>query len=43
MAHTHDIETISENIAYRKHIRDMEFETKEVLDQETLNKILKIL
>ena len=27
MARTHgDIETISENIAYRKHIRDLEFE-----------------
>ena len=31
MAHTHDdIETISENIAYRKHIRDLEFETREM-------------
>ena len=30
MANTHDdIETISENIAYRKHIRDLEFETRE--------------
>ena len=39
MAHTHDdIETISENIAYRKHIRDSEFETREVLEQETSNK-----
>ena len=39
MAHTHDnIETISEKIAYRKHIRDLEFETREVLEQETLNK-----
>ena len=29
MAHTRDnIETISENIAYRKHIRDLEFETR---------------
>ena len=28
MAHTHnDIETISKKIAYRKHIRDSEFET----------------
>ena len=33
MAHMHDdIETISEKIAYRKHIRDLEFETREVLD-----------
>ena len=39
MAHTHDdIETISENIAYRKHIRDLEFETREVLVRETSNK-----
>ena len=30
MAHMHDIETISKNIAYRKHIRDLEFETREV-------------
>ena len=31
MGHTHDdIETISKNIAYRKHIRDSEFETREV-------------
>ena len=34
MAHTHDnIETISEKIAYRKHIRDLEFETREVLER----------
>ena len=39
MAHTHDdIETISENIAYRKHIKDSEFETREVLERETSNK-----
>ena len=39
MAHTHDdIGTISEKIAYRKHIRDLEFETREVLERETLNK-----
>ena len=31
MAHAHDnIESISKNIAYRKHIRDSEFETREV-------------
>ena len=35
MAHRHDIETISKKIAYRKHIRDLEFETKEVLERET--------
>ena len=34
MAHTHDdIEDISEKIPYRKHIRDLEFETREVLEQ----------
>ena len=38
MAHTHDIETISEKITYRKHIRDLEFETREVLEREKLNK-----
>ena len=35
MANTHDIETISENIAYRKHIRDSEFETRNVSERET--------
>ena len=39
MARTHgDIETISKKIAYRKHIRDLEFETREVLERETSNK-----
>ena len=39
MVHTHDdIETISEKIAYHKHIRDSEFETREVLQRETSNK-----
>ena len=39
MAHTHDdIETIREKIAYRKHIRDLESETREVLERETSNK-----
>ena len=37
MAHTYDTETISKNIAYRKHIRDSEFETREFLEQETPN------
>ena len=38
-AHTHDdIETISKRIAYRKHNRDLEFETKEVLELETSNR-----
>ena len=34
----HDIETISKKIAYRKHIRYLEFETRELLEQETPNK-----
>ena len=39
MAHTHDdIETTSEKIAYRTHIRDLEFETRKVLERETLKK-----
>ena len=38
MAHTHDIETISEKIAYRKNIRDSEFETRNVFERETSNK-----
>ena len=38
MAHRHDIKTISEKIAYRKHIRYLEFETREVLERETSNK-----
>ena len=34
--HTHDyVETISKKIAYRKHIRDLEFETREVLERES--------
>ena len=38
-AHTHDdIETISKQIAYRTHIRDLEFETRKVLERETLKK-----
>ena len=38
MARTHDnIETISKKIAYRKHIRNPEFETREVLEPETSN------
>ena len=37
MSHTHDIETISKNISYRKHIRDLEFETREVFERETSN------
>ena len=37
MVHTHDVETISKKIAYRKHIRDLEFETREVFERETSN------
>ena len=39
MAPTHgNTETISEKLAYRKFIRDLEFETKEVFERETSNK-----
>ena len=42
IAHTHDdIETISKNIAYCKHIIDSEFETREVLERETLNQSIE--
>ena len=42
MARTHDdIDTISEKIAYRKHIRDSEFETREVLERETSNQSIE--
>ena len=38
MARTHDnIETISKKLAYRKRIRDSEFETREVLERKTSN------
>ena len=44
MAYTHDdIETISKQIAYRKHIRDSEFETRNVFSGKRRKKILKIL
>ena len=39
MAPTHDkIYIISEKLAYHKHIRYSEYETREVLERETLNK-----
>ena len=39
MAHMHDdIETISKKIDYRKHIRDLGFETREFLERETSDK-----
>ena len=38
MAPTHgDIEAISEKLAYRKFIKDSEFETREVFERETSN------
>ena len=40
MAHTYDdIETISEKIAYRKHIRYSEFETRQVFERENIENI----
>ena len=38
MAHTHDIETISEKIAYRNHISNSEIETEKVFERERSNK-----
>ena len=39
MAYTNDdIEAINENIAYLKHIRDSEIETRKVFERETSNK-----
>ena len=39
MAPTHgDIETISEKLAFRKYIKDSEFETREVFERETSNR-----
>ena len=41
-APTHgDIETISEKLAYRKYIKDLEFETREVFERETSNRNIK--
>ena len=37
MAHTHDIETIGKNTAYRKHISDLEIETRNVFEREMSN------
>ena len=37
MLHTHDIDTISEKLAYRKHIIDSESETRNVFERETSN------
>ena len=44
MAHTHDdIETRIKNIVYRKHIRYLEFETREVLEWEMSNQNIKYI
>ena len=41
-APTHgDVETISEKLAYRKYIKDSEFKTREVFEQETPNRNIK--
>ena len=37
MAHTHDVETMSETTAYRNHIKDSEIETRKVFERETSN------
>ena len=38
MAPTHgDIETICKKLVYRKYVKDSEFETREVFEQETSN------
>ena len=42
IAPTHgDIETIIEKIAYRKYIRDLELETREVFERETSNQSIE--
>ena len=42
MALTHgNIETISEKLAFRKYIRDLEFETREVFEREMSNQNIK--
>ena len=38
MVYTHDLENIIEKIAYRKHVRDSEIETRKVFERETSNK-----
>ena len=43
MSHTHDIETISEKITYRNHIRNLEIETGNVFERETSNENIEIL
>ena len=42
MAPTHGvIETISEKLAYRKYIRDSEFETRELFEREPSNQDIR--
>ena len=36
-----DIETISEKLVFRKHIKDSEFETRKVFEHETSNRNIK--
>ena len=38
MAHTHDVETMSETTAYRNHIKNSKIETRKVFERETSNK-----
>ena len=37
LGYTHDFENMSETTAYRNHIKNSEFETREVFEQETEN------
>ena len=39
----HDLETISKKIAYRKHIRDSEFETGKFFERETSDKSIEYI
>ena len=43
MSHTHDHKIISEKIAHRKHIRDLEIETRKVFERETPNENIEKL
>ena len=37
MAHTHDVETMSERKAYQNHIKNLKIETRNVFERETSN------
>ena len=41
MAHTHDVENMSETTAYRNHIKNSEKETDDVFERETLNETIE--